>query len=256
MFVITIYFDHFRDRKPRDDDRKPKDSKKQAGLHLHFFYEILRLHCRTDSAQFARRSWRRNGKNDGLCWVWHNKGLFILSIVKRTSLCCLVHAATRNSRAWQWLKSRCISLPVFMNPSSMTARFRCHSWNSRKFWSGVIFHTIEYYWWQWIRRNFQNKKVEGNHPGDTLINKKRKYRQYMNRKGGFNRPLDYVAWYLTGVFSVNSLYFHLHFNDLVASYLQSVAACNHFAVCCFHRACRSESFKRKPFSCSISILVQ
>lgn len=39
----------------------------------------------------------------------------------------------------------------------------------------------------------KNKKVEGNVDGMVKINKPRKYRQYMNRKGGFNRPLDYVA---------------------------------------------------------------
>ncbi|KAI6181652.1 U4/U6.U5 small nuclear ribonucleoprotein 27 kDa protein [Aphelenchoides besseyi] len=39
----------------------------------------------------------------------------------------------------------------------------------------------------------KNKKVEGNIDGVTKVNKSRKYRQYMNRKGGFNRPLDYIA---------------------------------------------------------------
>ncbi|VDD91151.1 unnamed protein product [Enterobius vermicularis] len=39
----------------------------------------------------------------------------------------------------------------------------------------------------------KNKKVPGNHDGAVKINKPRRYRQYMNRKGGFNRPLDYVA---------------------------------------------------------------
>ena len=38
----------------------------------------------------------------------------------------------------------------------------------------------------------KNKKVKGNKVGDVNILVKRKYRQYMNRKGGFNRPLDYV----------------------------------------------------------------
>ncbi|KAB7506402.1 U4/U6.U5 small nuclear ribonucleoprotein [Armadillidium nasatum] len=42
---------------------------------------------------------------------------------------------------------------------------------------------------------FQNyrKKVEGNDVGAVHVIMKRKYRQYMNRKGGFNRPLDFVA---------------------------------------------------------------
>uniref|UniRef100_A0A0M3HV89 U4/U6.U5 small nuclear ribonucleoprotein 27 kDa protein n=1 Tax=Ascaris lumbricoides TaxID=6252 RepID=A0A0M3HV89_ASCLU len=39
----------------------------------------------------------------------------------------------------------------------------------------------------------KNKKVPGNSEGAVQINKPRRYRQYMNRKGGFNRPLDYVA---------------------------------------------------------------
>lgn len=39
----------------------------------------------------------------------------------------------------------------------------------------------------------KGKKVEGNEVGDVHVILKRKYRQYMNRKGGFNRPLDFVA---------------------------------------------------------------
>lgn len=39
----------------------------------------------------------------------------------------------------------------------------------------------------------KGKKVPGNVPGDVHVIFKRKYRQYMNRKGGFNRPLDFVA---------------------------------------------------------------
>merc|ERR1711974_550122 len=38
----------------------------------------------------------------------------------------------------------------------------------------------------------KNKKIKGNDVGDVNILAKRKYRQYMNRKGGFNRPLDYT----------------------------------------------------------------
>lgn len=38
----------------------------------------------------------------------------------------------------------------------------------------------------------KGKKVKGNDVGDVHVIVKRKYRQYMNRKGGFNRPLDYV----------------------------------------------------------------
>ena len=38
----------------------------------------------------------------------------------------------------------------------------------------------------------KGKKVKGNDVGDVHVVVKRKYRQYMNRKGGFNRPLDYV----------------------------------------------------------------
>lgn len=39
----------------------------------------------------------------------------------------------------------------------------------------------------------KNKKVDGNQVGEVHVILKRKYRQYMNRKGGFNRPLDFVA---------------------------------------------------------------
>ncbi|KRY88095.1 U4/U6.U5 small nuclear ribonucleoprotein 27 kDa protein [Trichinella pseudospiralis] len=39
----------------------------------------------------------------------------------------------------------------------------------------------------------KGKKVENNCAGDAHIHKKRKYRQYMNRRGGFNRPLDPVT---------------------------------------------------------------
>jgi U4/U6.U5 tri-snRNP-associated protein 3 len=39
----------------------------------------------------------------------------------------------------------------------------------------------------------KGKKVAGNEVGTVHVILKRKYRQYMNRKGGFNRPLDFVA---------------------------------------------------------------
>lgn len=39
----------------------------------------------------------------------------------------------------------------------------------------------------------KGKKVEDNVQGEVHVVLKRKYRQYMNRKGGFNRPLDFVA---------------------------------------------------------------
>lgn len=39
----------------------------------------------------------------------------------------------------------------------------------------------------------KGKKVPGNQVGAVHVVKKRRYRQYMNRKGGFNRPLDKVA---------------------------------------------------------------
>ncbi|PSN50159.1 U4/U6.U5 small nuclear ribonucleoprotein 27 kDa protein [Blattella germanica] len=39
----------------------------------------------------------------------------------------------------------------------------------------------------------KGKKVKGNEVGTVHVILKRKYRQYMNRKGGFNRPLDFVA---------------------------------------------------------------
>lgn len=39
----------------------------------------------------------------------------------------------------------------------------------------------------------KGKHVPGNHVAGVHVIHKRKYRQYMNRKGGFNRPLDFVA---------------------------------------------------------------
>jgi len=39
----------------------------------------------------------------------------------------------------------------------------------------------------------KGKHVAGNDTSASNIVQKRKYRQYMNRRGGFNRPLDYVA---------------------------------------------------------------
>ena len=38
----------------------------------------------------------------------------------------------------------------------------------------------------------KNKKVANNDNSAVHMTSKRKYRQYMNRKGGFNRPLDAV----------------------------------------------------------------
>ncbi|XP_013397783.1 U4/U6.U5 small nuclear ribonucleoprotein 27 kDa protein-like [Lingula anatina] len=39
----------------------------------------------------------------------------------------------------------------------------------------------------------KGKKVDGNAEGAANILQKRRYRQYMNRRGGFNRPLDFIA---------------------------------------------------------------
>ncbi|KAG8235011.1 hypothetical protein J437_LFUL015674 [Ladona fulva] len=39
----------------------------------------------------------------------------------------------------------------------------------------------------------KGKKVNNTEVGTVHVILKRKYRQYMNRKGGFNRPLDFVA---------------------------------------------------------------
>ncbi|XP_045189631.1 U4/U6.U5 small nuclear ribonucleoprotein 27 kDa protein-like [Mercenaria mercenaria] len=39
----------------------------------------------------------------------------------------------------------------------------------------------------------KDKQVVGNDFYSANICKKRRYRQYMNRKGGFNRPLDFIA---------------------------------------------------------------
>lgn len=38
----------------------------------------------------------------------------------------------------------------------------------------------------------KGKKVEGNQEGTVSIKKVRTWRQYMNRRGGFNRPLDKI----------------------------------------------------------------
>lgn len=38
----------------------------------------------------------------------------------------------------------------------------------------------------------KGKKVDGNNTYATNKKVERKYRQYMNRKGGFNRPLDFM----------------------------------------------------------------
>jgi len=39
----------------------------------------------------------------------------------------------------------------------------------------------------------KNKHVPGTDASGSNVVQKRKYRQYMNRRGGFNRPLDFVA---------------------------------------------------------------
>jgi len=38
----------------------------------------------------------------------------------------------------------------------------------------------------------KGKYVEGNQEGGINIKKQRTWRQYMNRRGGFNRPLDKI----------------------------------------------------------------
>lgn len=38
----------------------------------------------------------------------------------------------------------------------------------------------------------KGKPVEGNQEGAVDIKKRRTWRQYMNRRGGFNRPLDKI----------------------------------------------------------------
>jgi len=38
----------------------------------------------------------------------------------------------------------------------------------------------------------KGKHVEGNQEGATDVKKTRTWRQYMNRRGGFNRPLDKI----------------------------------------------------------------
>jgi len=38
----------------------------------------------------------------------------------------------------------------------------------------------------------KGKEVGGNQQGAALVKKQRNWRQYMNRRGGFNRPLDKI----------------------------------------------------------------
>jgi len=38
----------------------------------------------------------------------------------------------------------------------------------------------------------KGKRVEGNQEGVAKVKKTRTWRQYMNRRGGFNRPLDKI----------------------------------------------------------------
>jgi len=38
----------------------------------------------------------------------------------------------------------------------------------------------------------KGKQVEGNQEGGVDVKKVRTWRQYMNRRGGFNRPLDKI----------------------------------------------------------------
>lgn len=38
----------------------------------------------------------------------------------------------------------------------------------------------------------KGREVTGNQEGGVFIKKQRTWRQYMNRKGGFNRPLDKI----------------------------------------------------------------
>lgn len=46
----------------------------------------------------------------------------------------------------------------------------------------------------------KGKKTDGSVNAYAVnVSMKRKYRQYMNRKGGFNRPLDFIAWKYLGL---------------------------------------------------------
>lgn len=38
----------------------------------------------------------------------------------------------------------------------------------------------------------KGKEVSNNQTGGALVKKQRTWRQYMNRRGGFNRPLDKI----------------------------------------------------------------
>ncbi|ESO98419.1 hypothetical protein LOTGIDRAFT_114487, partial [Lottia gigantea] len=39
----------------------------------------------------------------------------------------------------------------------------------------------------------KGKQVDNNNIYVAKLQQKRRYRQYMNRRGGFNRPLDFIA---------------------------------------------------------------
>ncbi|KAG6845731.1 hypothetical protein H0H87_004997 [Tephrocybe sp. NHM501043] len=43
-----------------------------------------------------------------------------------------------------------------------------------------------------LKHLLQGKAVEGNQEGAAHVKKQRTWRQYMNRRGGFNRPLDKI----------------------------------------------------------------
>ena len=54
-------------------------------------------------------------------------------------------------------------------------------------------------------------KVTGNANGAVHVAVKRKYRQYMNRKGGFNRPLDFVHWEVNSQQLYSQFFCFIHF---------------------------------------------
>ncbi|NP_001191647.1 RNA binding protein yantar [Aplysia californica] len=58
----------------------------------------------------------------------------------------------------------------------------------------------------------KGKKVDGNDVSAVNLQRKRRYRQYMNRRGGFNRPLDFACLQCTSSSLAHATLVHNPFN--------------------------------------------
>lgn len=80
--------------------------------------------------------------------------------------------------------------------------------------------------------------MDGNNMGAVHVIMKRKYRQYMNRKGGFNRPLDFVAWMVQGVAAVvvvagvKSSVLDQMPTDMLHAFLEDLVIVMYWSLCC------------------------